>query len=72
MSPKLRRITAKELLRILKKHGYEIVDQHGSHMHLKNARGVRLTVPVHSGRVIGPGLLLAILRQAGIDADVLR
>ena len=41
-------------------------------MHLKDARGVRLTVPMHPGRVIGPGLLLAILRQAGIDAGELR
>ena len=40
MSPRLRRITAKELLRIFKKHGYKIVGQHGSHMHLKDARDV--------------------------------
>ena len=67
MSAKLRRVTAAELLRILRNYGFEIVDQRGSHAHLENPRGIRLTVPVHAGRIIGPGLLLAILRQAGID-----
>jgi predicted RNA binding protein YcfA (HicA-like mRNA interferase family) len=72
MSPRLRRLAASELLRLLRAHGFEVVDQRGSHVHLKNRRGVRLTVPAHAGRTIGPGLLLAILRQAGIDPADLR
>jgi predicted RNA binding protein YcfA (HicA-like mRNA interferase family) len=72
LSAKLRRMTAAELLRILRNYGFEVVDQRGSHAHLENSRGIRLTVPVHAGRIIGPGLLLAILRQAGIDPAALR
>lgn len=72
MSPRLRRITAAELLRLLAQHGFVVADQRGSHVHLKNSQNLRLTVPVHKGRIIGPGLLMAILRQAGIDPGTLR
>jgi len=72
MTRRLRRITGSELIRILRRHGFEVFDQRGSHVHLKDARGTRLTVPVHAGRTIGPGLLLAIVKHAGIDPDTLR
>jgi len=50
MSPKLPRITAKELIKILKKEGFEEVGYEGSHCHLKNEEtGVKITIPVHKG-----------------------
>jgi len=68
MSPKLPRITAKELIKILKKEGFEEVGYEGSHCHLKNEEtGVKITIPVHKGKIIGPGLLKAILKQTQID-----
>jgi predicted RNA binding protein YcfA (HicA-like mRNA interferase family) len=68
MSPKLLRITARELIRILKKEGFKEVGYEGSHCHLKHEeRGVKITIPVHKGKIIGPGLLKAILKQAGIE-----
>ncbi len=72
MSPKLRRMTAKQLLKILKQHGFDAIRQRGSHVHLENEAGVRITIPVHAGRIIGAGLLLSILRQAGIDPNKIR
>ena len=36
------------------------------------SRGGRVTVPLHAGETIGPGLLRSILSQAGITVDELR
>jgi len=45
----------------------------GSHVHLRHpARGGRVTIPVHAGKVLGPGLTQAILKQTGVDAAELR
>lgn len=72
MSPRLPRWTAKQLIRFLKKHGFEQEDQSGSHLHLFNpVTKKRTTVPVHSGQIIGPGLTKAILAQAGLSKDEL-
>lgn len=71
--PPLPRVTGRELIRALGKLGWEVVTQRGSHAHLKHpARGGRVTVPLHAGETIGPGLLRSILNQAGVTADELR
>jgi len=31
-----------------------------------------VTIPVHTGKVLGPGLTQAILHQAGVTVDELR
>ena len=50
-----------------------VVVQRGSHVQLKYPnRGGRVTVPVHAGETLGPGLLRSILIQAGLSADELR
>jgi hypothetical protein len=44
-----------------------------SHAQLRHPqRRGRVTVPLQAGETIGPGLLRAILAQAGITADELR
>jgi len=44
--------------------------QKGSHVQLKHpVRAGRVTVPVHAGETIGPGLLRSILAQAGLSSD---
>ena len=71
--PRLPRLTGGELVRALQRLGWAIVVQRGSHLQLRHPdRGGRVTVPVHAGRVLGPGLLQAILKQAGIGVDELR
>jgi mRNA interferase HicA len=70
MSPRLPRWTAKQLIRFLQGHGFEKGDQTGSHLHLANPQtGKQTTVPVHAGKIIGLGLLKAILTQAGISTE---
>ena len=71
--PPLPRVTGRELVRALERLGWEVVTQRGSHVQLKHpARGGRVTVPVHSGETVGPGLLRSILSQSGLSADELR
>jgi len=73
MNPKLPRVTCDELIRALKRAGFEEQRQRGSHLHLRRARdGRRVTVPVHKGRIVPVGTLRAILRDAGITIEEFR
>lgn len=70
MSPKLPRITAKQLIRKLKEHGYVLYASEGSHQHfIHPQKPGKVTIPVHAGKIIGPGLLKAILRQLKLKPE---
>ena len=66
MSPRLKRLTGREVLRALGAVGFEVVATRGSHAKLRRVlqSGERqtLTVPLH--RTLAPGTLRAIFRQA--------
>lgn len=49
----------KEVLRIIKARGGEVVRQSGSHVRVKAGK-CSTTVPVHAGEDLGPGLLRSI------------
>ena len=74
--PRLRRLTSREVLRILRGFGFEVASMRGSHAKLirMTASGERqvLTVPVHSQ--LQAGTVRAIYRQASrfIPGDELR
>ena len=72
MSPKLPALTSKEVTRILGKCGFVLVSQKGSHAKYRHANGRTTIVPMHAGEEIGPGLLLRILSDAGIDPASLK
>ena len=57
-------ITGKELVRLLKKNGWEIKRINGSHHILQKGNRVE-TIPVH-GTDLPPGLLNAILKRTGL------
>ncbi len=64
-------VTAAELIRILKAHGFEFIRAKGSHQIFKNRTTGKMTVvPMHKGD-LPKGTLLAILGQAGIDKESL-
>lgn len=67
--PKLSPINAKELIKILKKQGFEGVHQKGSHLRMKHFDGRRTSVPVHAGEKVGVGLLRKILRDCSITRN---
>jgi predicted RNA binding protein YcfA (HicA-like mRNA interferase family) len=66
MSPKLRRLTSREILRVLHGFGFDMIAQKGSHAKLcrELTSGERqiLTVPIQ--REMAAGTILAIYRQA--------
>ena len=70
MTPRLARITAKELIRVLASYGFVCTRVKGSHHHFVNrTSGIEITIPVHAGKIIGPGLLKAILKQVKIPLN---
>jgi predicted RNA binding protein YcfA (HicA-like mRNA interferase family) len=59
-------MTAKEVIRLLKKDGWYEKDHKGSHKQFVHPiKKGKVTVPVHSGD-IPPGTLSSILKQAGL------
>jgi predicted RNA binding protein YcfA (HicA-like mRNA interferase family) len=71
--PPLPRVTGREIVQALGRLGWVTVVQKGSHAQLKHPdRGGRVTVPLHAGETVGPGLLRSILAQAGVTADEFR
>ena len=59
-------ITPKEMIKYLKKNGFKIVSQNGSHIELRNIeKGTQVIVPYHS-KTMKKGLEQAILKEAGL------
>lgn len=69
MSPELPKLTAKEIIVVLEKHGFVLVRQSGSHKIYKNADGKRVTVPFHAGEVLHPKVLKSILKDADLKVE---
>jgi predicted RNA binding protein YcfA (HicA-like mRNA interferase family) len=64
LTAKLRQFTGREIIAILRRHGFEVDRQSGSHVVLIHDDGRRVTVPVHAGRTLGKGLLRSIMNDA--------
>lgn len=58
-------MTGKELLKLLLQNGWTLDRIHGSH-HVLIKGSETVTVPVHGNKPLKPGLLNAILKQAGL------
>ena len=70
MSDKLPQVGALQLVRALKRAGFEEKRQKGSHLHLKRESDKRrVTVPIHKGRDIPTGTLRGILKDADLSID---
>lgn len=72
MSPKLPHLSSREVVRLLECHGFTFDHQTGSHAVFRDSNGRRTTVPMHSSRTVGVGLLRQILKDSGIDPDTIR
>ncbi len=66
---KLSPVSASEIIRVLKRLGFEEVRQRGSHKYFRHADGRATVVPVHPGRDIGKGLLRKIISETEIDRE---
>lgn len=59
-------MTPKEMIKHLKKNGFEEIRQNGSHITMKShTTGISVVVPYHS-KSMKKGLEQAILKQAGL------
>ncbi len=65
--PKLRRLSGREVCKILEAHGFGEVRQRGSHVVMqRKLPGTTITVPVPDHREIKTGTLLSIIRQSQV------
>ncbi|MCE9585567.1 type II toxin-antitoxin system HicA family toxin [Candidatus Nomurabacteria bacterium] len=67
MSPKTLRYTAGQIIKIIKSIGFSLSRQSGSHMIFHNGKGVRITIPKHSSKILHPKIVKNILRDAEIE-----
>ncbi|MDP9353913.1 MAG: type II toxin-antitoxin system HicA family toxin [Chloroflexota bacterium] len=75
MSKRAPRVTGEQVARALERAGWRQVHERGggSHRHYEfPGRPGIVTIAVHAGKIVPPGTLSNILRQAGLTADELR
>jgi len=58
-------VTGRELIKLLRKHGWQLDRITGSH-HIMKKQEKTLTVPVHGNRDMPKGTLNSILKEAGL------
>ncbi|MDI6788989.1 MAG: type II toxin-antitoxin system HicA family toxin [Planctomycetota bacterium] len=60
-----------EVVKALQKAGFIIHHQKGSHITLRHQTDLtkRTVVPVHKGKILGKGLLFAIIKDVGLTVD---
>jgi len=66
---KLPRITAVEVIKAIKRAGFFLARQSGSHKIFKNGAGKRVTVPYYTGKIIHLKVLYSILRDAELSVE---
>ena len=60
-------MTASEFIKIMKKRGWKVARQNGSHVIMKKAGHTFPPIPDHGSKDIKTGLLRALCKKAGID-----
>ncbi len=68
---RLPRISGHDCVKALGNAGFEMVRQRGSHLMLRRSLPY-CVIPVPNQKVLGPGLLRAIIKQAGMTPDEFR
>jgi predicted RNA binding protein YcfA (HicA-like mRNA interferase family) len=63
----MKSISGKNFIKVLQKHGWNIITIKGSHhILMKEGCKERLSIPVHSNRDLKPGLLKFFMKTAGL------
>ncbi|MBL7159718.1 type II toxin-antitoxin system HicA family toxin [Candidatus Microgenomates bacterium] len=66
--PKIPIITARKLIKVLKKKGFVYDRTRGSHqVYIRLRDRLSISIPVHQGRDLGRGITLSILQDAKIS-----
>lgn len=70
MSERLPAVKAKDLVYVLKKDGFELAHQKGSHATFKHPVSQRrITIPIHPGQDLKRGLLKGILNDLNLTNE---
>lgn len=72
MSPRVPRMTSSEMIKFLERRGFKQFRQSGSHLVMKKAGDATAIIPVHSGKILGVGLVKKILSDAEIPEEEVR
>jgi len=64
--------TAKQVIRVLRQHGFALVSQKGSHQKWRHPNGRQVIVAMHGSKPIPLGTLKSIIEGAGLTADDFR
>lgn len=73
MAPRLPRLRAIEVVRIVEQHGFVLISQRGSHQKWRHPdTGKQVIVPYHKGKQLPLGTLRSIIKGSGIPEEVFR
>jgi len=73
LSPKLPIVTCRELVRVAERIGFVWRRQKGSHaIYFRASDGMRVVIPMHSGKDIKPKTLLGIIEDMGLTPETFR
>jgi predicted RNA binding protein YcfA (HicA-like mRNA interferase family) len=73
VSEKLPAVSAKQLIKVLEAKGWYLKRTRGSHHYFRHPTiPDAIAVPVHGSRAVKPGLLLNVLKTAGISREEFR
>ncbi|TMP93216.1 MAG: addiction module toxin, HicA family [Verrucomicrobia bacterium] len=64
--------SGKEVVRVLRKHGFRQVSQKGSHQKWRHANGRQVIVAMHGNKPIPIGTLKSIIEGSGLSMDDFR
>lgn len=67
--PRLPIISGKRLLALLKKNGYRMIRQKGSHIFVESQTGLGTAIPLHGNEDLGKGILKSILRDLDLEIE---
>jgi predicted RNA binding protein YcfA (HicA-like mRNA interferase family) len=63
-------MSGKEPAKVLERHGWKLMRvQGGHHIYGKTGSIVRLSVPVHGNKILKSGLLMHLLKTAGLSGE---
>jgi len=63
-------LTARDVIRIVKRLGFEFDRQKGSHaVYIRMSDKRRLVIPVHKGRDLKPGTLRGLIDDMGLSVE---
>jgi predicted RNA binding protein YcfA (HicA-like mRNA interferase family) len=72
MSRKFPVCNAKDVIKILRRHGFNCVGQSGSHQKWRQANGRQVIVAMHGNKPIPIGTLKSIIEGSGLNVDDFR